>query len=44
LCPDGGGTFVAPFNQAKYPGLVTAPTDGTTTNINGSVTENGSPF
>jgi hypothetical protein len=43
-CPDGSGTFVSPFNQAKYPGLVTAPTDGTISNINGSVTENGSPF
>jgi len=43
-CPDGSGTFVSPFNQAKYPGLITAPTDGTISNINGSVTENGSPF
>jgi hypothetical protein len=43
-CPDGGGTFVSPFNEAKYPGLVSAPSDGTISAINGSVTENGSPF
>jgi hypothetical protein len=43
-CPDGNGDFVSPFNQAKYPGLVTAPSDGTISNIDGSVTENGSPF
>jgi hypothetical protein len=43
-CPDGSGTFVSPFNQAKYPGLVSPPSDGTISAINGSVTENGSPF
>jgi hypothetical protein len=43
-CPDGSGTFVSPFNQATYPGLVSAPSDGTISGINGSVTENGSPF
>lgn len=44
LCPDGSGTFVEPFNPARYPGLVSAPSDGTISGINGSVTENGSPF
>jgi hypothetical protein len=43
-CPDGGGTFVTPFNQAAFPGLVAPSAGGTTSGINGSVTENGSPF
>jgi hypothetical protein len=43
-CPDGSGTFVTPFNQTLYSGLVAPNADGTVSGINGSVTENGSPF
>ena len=43
-CPDGSGTFVTPFNQAMFQNLVTPPSDGIVPSVNGSVTENGSPF
>jgi hypothetical protein len=43
-CPDGSGTYVEPFNPSTYPRLVKPPSDGTKTGIDGSVTENGSPF
>jgi hypothetical protein len=43
-CPDSGGTYVSPFDPATFPHKVTPPSDGTRANIDGAVTENGSPF